>query len=573
MINELVTKNLSKILIALSALTLVPLAFLNLDTHHDGLIVQTVINLRNAIFEGGAWPFNQYGSFWIFIFTWGTWPLPDTLLLVGIRIITIIAYWLSGLLLLKTAREFMSESSSRWVVVYFFLSQPFFGGWNSSFLPWPSALAMPILLGATLIVTRKLDSINGKKYLSKIDGLHLAFAGLLFAMLYGSRLQIGILGSLVAMIFLLYSVGIKASFCFILGNLTATLVWCLYLQSNGWLKDSLIDSIQLASTFLSGNQMVYPKPVATIALSVFIFIVIVALLKLPKELSKRLAYILVPLLVPIAVIGINKLRSVQNGQNNILNYVALLHRKLMAGFLFAALMIVGTFIAVQILSHLQGRKSSPRVSWLFLCAMSAIGAFQAWPFFDQMHIWWGSVPGVILIVQVASKLGENLGIRQTVAGITAFAVLLVMSLPLAAQFMEPRKELVSFNQNNVYGKSIYEEQNIELTKYFQTSMPKGSRVLNLCPNADPFFVDLKYIQVTRFPVYWLSFSKFSNVQNAFVKNDPDFIVTCKNLYYSADATINYRIMQKNIIETHKSDFQLISQYSRNDFDWEIYRKS
>jgi hypothetical protein len=245
----------------------------------------------------------------------------------------------------------------------------------------------------------------------------------------------------------------------------------------------------------------------------------------------------------------------------------------MAGFLFATLMYFGTFIAIQILSYLQGRKSSLRVSWLFLCAISAIGAFQAWPFFDQMHIWWGSVPGVILIVQVTSQLGEKLGFRQTVTGVTAFAVLLVMSLPLAAQFMEPRKELVSFKQNNVYGISIYEDQNIKLAKYFQTYMPGGSRVLNLCPNADPFFVDLKYIQVSRFPVYWMSFSKFSNIQNAFIENDPDFIVTCKNLYYPADATVNYRIMQKDIISKHKSAFQLISQYSRNDFNWEIYRKS
>jgi len=570
MIHDFVGKNLSRILILLSALTLVPVAFLNFDTHHDGLIVQTVINLRSAILEGGAWPFNQYGSFWIFIFTWGTWPLPDSSILIGIRIITVFAYWLSGYLLLKTAREFMSESSSRWVVVYFFLSQPFFGGWNSSFLPWPSALAMPILLGATLIVIRKLDSISAKRSFSKFDGLHLAFAGLLFAMLYGVRLQIGILSSLVAVIFLLHSLGIKGSFSFVSGNLLATLVWSLYLQSNGWLKDSLVDSIQLASTFLSGNQMVYPKPVATILLSLFFFIAIVSLLKLPGKLVKKLAFIIFPLLVPVAVLGVNKLRSVQNGQNDLLNYIALLHRKFMAGFLFSALLFVGTFIAFQLFSHLRGRKASLEIRWLFLTAMSTIGAFQAWPFFDQMHIWWGSVPGVILIIQVASKLGEKLSFHQTVASISAIVVLLIMSLPLAAQFSDVRKELVSFKQNSVYGISIYEEQNLELTKYFQTSMPRGSKVLNLCPNADPFFVDLNYTQVSRFPVYWMSFSKFANVQRIFIENHPDFIVTCKNLYYSADATVDYRIMQKTVISKHKSDFQIISQYSRNDFDWEIY---
>jgi hypothetical protein len=572
MIRFLAGKNLSRILISLSALTLVPVAFLNFDTHHDGLIVQTVINLKSAILDGGSWPFNQYGSFWIFIFTWGTWPLPEDSILIGIRVITILAYWLTGFLLLKTAREFMSESSSRWVLIYFFLSQPFFGGWNSSFLPWPSALAMPILLGATLIVIRKLNSVGDKRSFSKVDGVHLALSGSLFAMLYGTRLQIGILGTIVAVIFLHFSLGIRASAIFVFGNFLSTIVWALFLLSNNWFKESVVDSIQLASTFLSGNQMVYPRPIATIALSVFLFLLVILFLKLSNDSLRKLLFIGIPLLVPVAVIGIDKLRDVQNGQNNIPNYLALLHRKFMAGFLFASLLLVITFVTIRLFSNLRNSRSSLNTKWLFLLSMSLVAAFQAWPFFDQMHIWWSSVPGVILIIQVAYKLYKKFNFHESVATITAIVILLVMLIPLGAQFSVERKELLSFKQDNVYGISIYEEQNLELTKYFQASMPRGSKVLNLCPNADPFFVDLSYIQVSRFPVYWMSFSKFSNVQNNFVENDPDFIVTCKNLYYSADATAQYRDMQKNVISKHKSDFEIISQYSRNDFDWEIYGK-
>jgi hypothetical protein len=67
MVTNMANKNVAKILMFLSALTFTPLTFLNFDTHHDGLIVQTVINLKEALSVHGEWPFNQYGSFWIFI--------------------------------------------------------------------------------------------------------------------------------------------------------------------------------------------------------------------------------------------------------------------------------------------------------------------------------------------------------------------------------------------------------------------------------------------------------------------------------------------------------------------------
>jgi len=521
----------------------------------------------------GNWPFNQYGSFWIFLFTLGTWPLSSTSILLGIRVITILSYWIAGFLLYKIAREFMSESAARWTGIYFFLSQPFFGGWNSSFLPWPSALAMPMLLGATLIIIQKLNPTSKNNSFSKFDSLQLFLAGVLFAMLYGTRLQIGILGTLVALIFLQLTLGIKGSSSFLIGNILFTLAWSLYLQNSGWLKDSLVDSVQLASTFLSGNEMVYPKPIATGVLTVLISLVVIFLIKLPNESLRKVAILVFALSIPVAIVGIDKLRRVQNGHNDFINYLALLHRKFMAGFFFATLLLVSIFIVIQLYTHLRARKISMSSRWLFLTSMSMVAAFQAWPFFDQMHIWWGSVPGVVLIIQVVSKLGDKFNSQKSFASLTAIIVLLTMSLPLAAQFAQGRKELRSFKQNHIYGISIYEKQNIELTQYFRASMPEGSKILNLCPNADPFFVDLKYVQVTRFPVYWMSFSHFSNVQRLFIDNSPEFIVTCKNLYYSADATINYRRMQKTIISQHESSYKLISHYSRNDFDWEVYRRN
>jgi hypothetical protein len=564
------SKSIAKALIVLSALTFVPLTFLNFDTHHDGLIVQTVINLKSVLTSQGLWPYNQYGSFWIFIFTWGTWPLPSDSILVGIRLITIIAYWLAGFLLYKLAREFLNETPSHWVVIYFFLSHPFFGGWNSSFLPWPSAIAMPIFLATILIVVRKLDSSQKNKHLTIFDFITLATAGGLLAMLYGTRLQIGILGSLLALIFLQLGLGIKASLSFVAGNVLTTAVWSLYLFSNGWLSDSLVDSIKLASTFLSGEHIAYPQPTATLALSLFLSIVVVALLKLRNNLMIRIAVILSPLLVPIAILGIRKLRNVQNGQNDVINYVALLHRKLMAGFLFATLILASVFIAMRLYSTLRSREPSPSLKWVFISLSSIVASFQAWPFFDQMHIWWGSVPGVLLIVHLISKVGTKFNFSQSVANLIGFVILIVMLVPLFAQFAEDRKQLVSFRQNHVYGLTSYEDENVKLAKFFESSMPRGSKVLNLCPNADPFFVDLDYVQVSRFPVYWMTFSRFPEVQSEFFDNDPEFIVTCKNEYYSAEATLAYRKLQKEVVRKHKSNYEILSQYSRSVFEWEIY---
>jgi hypothetical protein len=570
MVTNMANKNVAKILMFLSALTFTPLTFLNFDTHHDGLIVQTVINLKEALSVHGEWPFNQYGSFWIFIFTWGTWPLSNSTILIGIRVITIISYWLAGFLLLKIARQFLSETASRLAVVYFFLSQPFFGGWNSSFLPWPSALAIPILLAGIFIVLQRIYFAQKSKQLSLMDLTKLALAGALFAMLYGTRIQIGILGSLTTLIFLQIGLGVKASSSFAVGNILVTLAWSLYLFSNGWLSDSLVDSIQLASTFLSGEHIPYPKPVATAILSIFMAVCVVIVLKLGNSSIRKMVFFSIPVLIPALFLGVRKLRGVQNGKNDVTNYIALIHRKLMAGFLFATLLIVVFVITMRMISALRQRSKFPELKWLYLTFLSIIAAFQAWPFFDQMHIWWGSIPGVILIVHLISKVGNRFNLTIAFANMSALGILLIMLIPLLAQLSQDRKELLSYNQKHVYGFPIYENQNLELTKFFESSIPRGSEVLNLCPNAEPFFVDLAYVQVSRFPVYWMTFSRFPNVQKEFIENNPAYIVTCKNLYYPSDATVEYREMQKSVIEDHALGYQELAHYSRNDFDWEIY---
>lgn len=570
MVTNMANKNVTKILIFLSSLTFIPLTFLNFDTHHDGLIVQTVVNLKEALSLQGEWPFNQYGSFWIFIFTWGTWPLSDNSILIGIRVITIISYWLAGFLLLKIARQFLSETASQFAVVYFFLSQPFFGGWNSSFLPWPSALAMPILMAAVFIILQKICLAQKSKQLSLIDLTQLALAGALFAMLYGTRLQIGILGSLLTLILLQIGLGVKASSSFAAGNILATLTWSLYLFSNGWLSDSLVDSIQLASTFLSGEHIPYPKPVATAILSLFLAVCVVSLIKLENSSIRKIVFFSIPVLALALFLGVRKLRGVQNGKNDVTNYIALIHRKLMAGFLFATLIIVVLVIAMRFISALRQRSKFPDLKWIYLSVLSIIAAFQAWPFFDQMHIWWGSIPGVILIVHLISKVGNRFSLTNSTGNVIAISIFLIMLLPLSMQLSQGRKELVSYKQKNVYGLSVYENQNMELTNFFKSYIPIGSEVLNLCPNADPFFVDLDYVQVSRFPVYWMTFSRFPNVQKEFIYNNPEYIVTCKNLYYPSDATVEYRKMQKSVIEGHALRYQELAQYSRNGFDWEIY---
>jgi hypothetical protein len=559
----------SNIFISLTALTLLPVIFLNFDTHHDGLIVQTVINLKDSIQNQGYWPFNQYGSFWIFPFTIGTWFLDSGSILIGIRVITLSCYWITGWLIYKAGLFYSSKLVSKWMVIYFFLSQPFFGGWNSSFLPWPSAIAMPLIVGAFYLL---LCSNHNKVQVFptiRID-IYFVILGIFMAMLVGTRLQIGALLTSFLLLFIAVYRERKHLILFVSSYVACIVLWCSYLYYNNWLADSFSDAVRVASTFLSGNYMHYPLPWATIGMSILISIVIYLCLKFNTSTIRKLFILLFPLLLVLSVFGLYLLSKIQNSQNELDNYIALLQRKVMAGLFFGSL-IVGIALIIQTSYKSFRLTLRNKQNWILLFGFSLIASVQSWPFFDQMHIWWSSVPGLMIVMLLFNFLRIKFALRFKDIALSYLVLFILLLIPLISQFTDGRKQLESFRVNHVFGISKFEDDNIELAHYFSTSIPKRSAVLNLCPNADVFFVNLDYDQISRFPVYWANFANVPSIQQQLEFINPQYIVTCRNAYYGPKETIYYEMLQNKIILNQNLDYNFFSSYTNSGFKWSVYK--
>ena len=78
----------------IGALTLMwlPLPLLGFNSHHDGYIFTATRLTRDSIIHGGKWPFNQFGSFWVFPHALLGLIVPDQFLFIATRYLTLAAY-------------------------------------------------------------------------------------------------------------------------------------------------------------------------------------------------------------------------------------------------------------------------------------------------------------------------------------------------------------------------------------------------------------------------------------------------------------------------------------------------
>jgi hypothetical protein len=198
---------------------------------------------------------------------------------------------------------------------------------------------------------------------------------------------------------------------------------------------------------------------------------------------------------------------------------------------------------------------------------------QVWPFFDQMHIWWSFSPLCIITSLIIEALVRKNGTYtlQRISVVLLTFGMTILAIPFSQQFMIERLEVKSFGLSQIYLGREYEVNNQKLRNFLRAQMPLGSSVLNLCPNADPFLPFGDFLQETRFPVYWSSFSNVSNVENTFLRSHPDFIVRCETYYYTGSALENYRTKQFRIIEKVMGKEKFFASLEIGSSRWEIYR--
>ncbi len=555
----------------------VPLVFIGFDAHHDGLILATVNLTKDAIQTGQPWPFNQYGPAWVLIYLIFAWPLPSEWVFLALRLVTVLSYFVTAFLVWKIAARFASNKVAFGSMILFLLTQPFVSNLGSDLVPWPSAIIMPFFAAVTLFSIQLLDSLKISSTNTRLSFL----IGFFLTVILFSRAQIG-LALLFVEIVLCFVLGKRYLRLLMIGVMTGTTLLFVFLSHHGFLLDSLRDEFVFGASYLTGDRSTYPLPdatfigvslaVLTLFLSNKLFRVSSKFLRLP--IQGTLAVFL------LAIFGLVFTATELISKYGLLDLTTLVMRRIwIVSFLaFIIYSLVHTIIDIYLeFKTTRSVKSSigPRN---YLVLVSAAAQFQVFPLFDQMHFWWGSVPAVVLVCIVVR---EKLSVLSSVISFSQVRFFSKVFLPICLsltlalwmhQIFQTRAGYVEKIAQGIQIEGEIAAQEIELQQFFSTSILLEDKVLNLCENANVFFIKGSSRPAARYFLLWSNILDDSSMMKEIYSSKPNKVVTCSMNRVPAFQE-GLENAQNGIINRVFSNPSLVAEYQQSsDLIWRIYRE-
>jgi hypothetical protein len=143
---------------------------------------------------------------------------------------------------------------------------------------------------------------------------------------------------------------------------------------------------------------------------------------------------------------------------------------------------------------------------------------------------------------------------------------------VVAQFSGHKAEAKSINQKYIYLTFADEKKEKSIQQRILKVIPKGAKVLNLCPNAYPFFNPGYYKSESRFFVFWSNFES-APIKSADIDFDSvDYVIAC-NTYLYQGAELNLYNVRKNEILRKIPGLISIVKFGDQSFNWEIFRST
>ena len=551
--------------LAISLILLFIPLFINFDSHHDGLILTTALELRKSIENDGAWPFNQYGQLWAFPFALISFVVGDQYLLIAMRLMTFFYYICSYVFIFKISSRYLNGFYIRIPPLLFLLAQPFALGLNSTFLPWPSALC-------TLLITVVLERLTSSQPSQAKTNLVSIFSGVLIAGIVGTRLQVGVL-MLISIVLLLLLHGRFMQGIFILiGFLSALISFQMMMYSQGWLGDSLFDSIIFSSTYVLGDTSTYPLPKVTFLMST-LFLIILVLIQI--NIRKRFINIRITrfkLLSAIALLFLLIFGASNFSDMSLANWITLLIRRV---WISAAISILIYAVFMRVVLPLRSRTLFKEINFRdnLLILISFCSFTQIAPLFDQMHFWWGFSPLVILIVyvfriQFPADAGLHVFAKPLFVMVSTLLIILNI-LGVARQVSSTEDVLTSRIASWVLVKDTNDNR---VSDFLNKNIDAGSTVLSLCPNSNALFSVKSVQSSSRIIVLWSPIFDFTRYKADFLAASYDYIVACPiiNTTNETQMKLNSAITQ---VLKNSAPLKLNSFIDQNDRNWSIYKNA
>lgn len=548
--------------------------FFGFDSHHDGLVLTTVRLFADAITSGSPFPFNQYGSTWVLPFLPLAFLLPDHLLYFSMRILTFTFYVTTALLLRNCSRLFFPNTKiapSR-ITLIFFATQPFYNNFGSSFVVWPSSAAMPLTVSVLIL------SI----YLLRESNRLMAFVlGVLLFLLCGMRIQVGVLSFFTVIIFFyLMRKRIEVLFTMI-GIFTSFFLLSCWFFYNGWFEQTFQDAIVYSTSYLTGDRSTYPFPKYTILLTILLFLLLIFPLKIPRAFKPALLVggLLISIFLGYLLLGWEQTSK----------FVIILSRRIVVTSIIATHLYfifrffkVGSHTFKTFFDLLVARvRKYPEHS--FLIVLSTASLSQAWPLFDQMHVWWGAAlfPYLSEIVFASNKI--NFFAADQSDANASYLWYIFGSLIATAVFMgtatylhEPYSSARGYGLAGIKIGTKQANDMDDLSSKVEKAIAGRQTILNLCENSDIFLIsNSNYRTASSYFVVWASMTNMSNFrEKRWIKEPPTAIITCTSSQIPSLKNKNEEIRMK-VLEDLKKEFDLpnqVDEFTAFGRVWQIYTR-
>jgi hypothetical protein len=515
-------------LITLYAILAIPSIFLGFDQHHGGLIHATLTTSKFALLHGGGLPFNQYGPFWVIFYGIPYLLISPAYAFLTIKFLTYILYGIAILLTYKLATKFMDRLASYAVVICMLATYPFYSG-N---LPWPSTLTMLTmpLIGLLLIrvpQTHSCTDSNTQILPVRNTRLTLITIGFLVATIFQTRVQIGFL-LFIFIVFFFSTKSNRKSFLyqkyFVSGFVVLNAIIYLFLSSRGWLRSSLSDQFVFGSSYITGDKSTYPIPKWTFLLTI-IFTVLYFVLNRIKEIFIANKYGWIVLIATLFLIFLSIFFSIR-GNQSVTHLTLILWKRCWISLLLSASLIFSIEFVKVGTAWKDRLKDHSKLT--LLIALSLISLAQTFPLFDEMHTWWGSSPGFILVILILQEFRSRMRDVFTFRMIRLSLILLsitIASQTLSQAIVHSDKSHFASGLKGVYVDSVNLQSQLQISNFLERNLDPSGSVLNLCTNGNVFF-ESKYHSASRSIVFWSPIYANQNLRNQIIDSKPNQILTC-----------------------------------------------
>jgi hypothetical protein len=555
-----------------------PLPLIGFNSHHDGYVFTAARLTRDAMRQGGDWPFNQFGSFWVFPQALLGLFIPDKYLFVGTRYLTLALYFFTGYLLWKLAKGIKDKEFANLSLFLFFASQPFVGVHASGFNSWPSAVAMPIVLLIGILI---LDT--GSRLVSqRRTRIDLFAAGALVVALILTRVQVGLLTLFACIFFIAIVKKLEGLLFFSSGIFLFTFFYFFYLASNGWALDSLKDEFVFGSVYVRAGASIFqlPFPIYTLIGTALMLLLIffrnhfqICLRYVLQTLPRRI------LLSILLLTGFFMIYLVLDSRNlGLVAIISVSARRFWMSLLFACLLF---YLFRQVRLNLQAKRTGTLQDFSlqrdnFLLLLSIAAQSQVWPLFDQMHSWWGSVPGILIVSKVLTSTTKEFPLQYVKRHTFPFAIATIFTV-LIVQWVPQVGEMDSRQIPRTVGQVPFlpstNSSETELQTFFDSNLTNGEKILNLCQNADVFYKQDFLVSSSRLFVYWPQMTLVPNFIDEIKYSPFDAILTCSLNELNKANQKDDELKQSLIVNSLTNNVSPVAEIETLGKTWRIYRKS